>query len=218
MFSAKKTCAGKKVVRWFTVSPGGLSASPSSRARSSADRLSWLAMLRVLLRGGGRVPARALARAPARWLATSPPKKGRAKSAVPKEPKSSPKGSGAKAATSEKEVYQRLTPHEHVLARPGMYIGSPEVVPKSMWLYDDEAQCMVWRSVQFNSGLYKIFDEILVNALDNRQRDPEGTRAIDVEIDEAGRVSVRNDGRGIPVRRHATEEQVTLSLSPSPNP
>jgi DNA topoisomerase-2 len=175
-------------------------------------------MLRVLLRGGGRVPARALARAPARWLATSPPKKGRAKSAVPKKPKSSPKGSGAKAATSEKEVYQRLTPHEHVLARPGMYIGSPEVVPKSMWLYDDEAQCMVWRSVQFNSGLYKIFDEILVNALDNRQRDPEGTRAIDVEIDEAGRVSVRNDGRGIPVRRHATEEQVTLYLTPSPNP
>ena len=161
-------------------------------------------MLRVLLLRCGRVPARALARAPVRWLATSPPKKGRAKSAV--LAKSSPKKSGAKSATSEEEVYQRLTPHEHVLARPGMYIGSPVVVSKSMWLYDDEAQCMVWRSVQFNSGLYKIFDEILVNALDNRQRDPEGTRAIDVEIDEAGRVSVRNDGRGIPVRRHATED------------
>ena len=156
-------------------------------------------MLRLVLRGG-RAPARALARAPARWLATSPPKKGRAKSEVLAQ------SSGANSATpEEEEAYQRLTPHEHVLARPGMYIGSPSVVTKSTWLYDDETQRMVWRSVQFNSGLYKIFDEILVNALDNRQRDPEGTRAIDIEVDEAGRISVRNDGRGISVRRHATE-------------
>ena len=156
-------------------------------------------MLRLVLRGG-RAPARALARAPARWLATSPPKRGRAKSEVLAQ------SSGANSATpEEEEAYQRLTPHEHVLARPGMYIGSPSVVTKSTWLYDDETQRMVWRSVQFNSGLYKIFDEILVNALDNRQRDPEGTRAIDIEVDEAGRISVRNDGRGIPVRRHATE-------------
>ena len=159
-------------------------------------------MLR-LVPHGGRAPARALARAPARWLATSPPKKGRAKSEV--LAKSSPKASGANSAAPEEEAYQRLTPHEHVLARPGMYIGSPSVVTKSTWLFDDEKQRMVWRSVQFNSGLYKIFDEILVNALDNRQRDPEGTSAIDIDIDDAGRISVRNDGRGIPVRRHATE-------------
>ena len=130
------------------------------------------------------------ARRPARWLATRPPKK-----------------SQTKPAAFPKEVYQRLTPHEHVLARPGMYIGSPAVQMKSMWLYDDELRCMVWRNVRFNSGLYKIFDEILVNALDNRQRDPDGTRAIDVEIDDSGRISVRNNGRGIPVRKHATEDQ-----------
>ena len=127
--------------------------------------------------------------------------------------KSSPKKRGAKPVTPEEEVYQRLTPHEHVLARPGMYIGSPVVQAKSMWLYDDEAQCMVWRSVQFNSGLYKIFDEILVNALDNRQRDPEGTRAIDVEIDEAGRVSVRNDGRGILTLTLTLTLALTLTLT-----
>lgn len=31
---------------------------------------------------------------------------------------------------------------------------------------------MVNRSVTFVPGLYKIFDEILVNAADNKQRDP----------------------------------------------
>lgn len=112
-----------------------------------------------------------------------------------------------KTADPEEEIYQRLTPHEHILARPGMYIGSPSLTTQSMWLYDDSSQCMVRRSVKFNSGLYKIFDEILVNALDNRQRDPEGTTSIDVEVDAAGRISIRNDGLGIPVRKHATEDQ-----------
>ena len=159
-------------------------------------------MLRLVLRGG-RAPARALARAPARWLATSPSKKGRAKSEVLAQ------SSGANSATpEEEEAYQRLTPHEHVLARPGMYIGSPSVVTKSTWLYDDETQRMVWRSVQFNSGLYKIFDEILVNALDNTQR-PSGTTRIDVRIDSpAGTLSVRNNGRGIRIRKHLTEKVI----------
>ena len=106
------------------------------------------------------------------------------------------------------EVYRKLTPHEHVLLRPGMYIGSPVVQTQPVWLYDEASACMVWREVEFNAGLYKIFDEILVNALDNRQRDPQGTTRIEVEIDEeSGRMSVTNNGQGIPVRRHATEDR-----------
>ena len=88
-----------------------------------------------------------------------------------------------------------------------MYIGSPVVATQSTWLYDESSRRMVRRDVQFNSGLYKIFDEILVNALDNRQRDPEGTTSIAVEIDDDGLISVRNNGLGIPVRKHATEGQ-----------
>ena len=33
---------------------------------------------------------------------------------------------------------------------------------------------MVNRQINFVPGLYKIFDEILVNAADNKQRDPKG--------------------------------------------
>ena len=49
----------------------------------------------------------------------------------------------------------------------------------------------------------KIFDEILVNAADNKQRDPRGMDTIRVDIDkETGRISVYNNGKGIPIKTH----------------
>jgi hypothetical protein len=45
----------------------------------------------------------------------------------------------------------------------------------SLWtsqVWDDAEQCMRNREIKYTPGLYKIFDEILVNAADNRQRDP----------------------------------------------
>lgn len=52
------------------------------------------------------------------------------------------------------------------------YIGSVEPVTESMWVYDTEESAMVQREITYVPGLYKIFDEILVNAADNKQRDP----------------------------------------------
>ena len=64
---------------------------------------------------------------------------------------------------------------------------------------------MVWREASYVPGLYKIFDEILVNALDNRQRDP-STDEISVSIDaETGATVITNTGRGIPIRRDEAE-------------
>lgn len=40
-----------------------------------------------------------------------------------------------------------------------------------MWIYDPESEKMVQRDITYVPGLYKIFDEILVNAADNKQRD-----------------------------------------------
>lgn len=40
-----------------------------------------------------------------------------------------------------------------------------------MWVYDGEEEGMVLRNITYVPGLYKIFDEILVNAADNKQRD-----------------------------------------------
>lgn len=101
--------------------------------------------------------------------------------------------------------YQRLSQLEHILKRPDTYIGSIEKNDVEMWCYDDETDQMVHKQVTIVPGLYKIFDEILVNAADNKIRD-KSMKNIRVEIDAASNtISVMNDGRGIPVEIHQKE-------------
>jgi DNA topoisomerase-2 len=101
------------------------------------------------------------------------------------------------------EMYQKKTQLEHILLRPDTYIGSVEKHTAQLWVYEDGA--MVSRSVTYVPGLYKIFDEILVNAADNKQRDP-SMDSLRVEIDaDEGRISVYNNGDGIPVEIHQEE-------------
>lgn len=52
-----------------------------------------------------------------------------------------------------------------------------------MWIYDTELEAMVQKEVTYVPGLYKIFDEILVNAADNKQRDPK-MDCIKITIDQ----------------------------------
>ncbi|AQK73817.1 DNA topoisomerase 2 [Zea mays] len=109
-------------------------------------------------------------------------------------------GGGAKTI---EEMYQKKTQLEHILLRPDTYIGSVEKHTQALWIYEDGA--MVNRSVTYVPGLYKIFDEILVNAADNKQRDPK-MDALRVEIDvDSCCISVYNNGDGIPVEVHQEE-------------
>ncbi|MED6127924.1 DNA topoisomerase 2, partial [Stylosanthes scabra] len=70
------------------------------------------------------------------------------------------------------EMYHKKTQLEHILLRPDTYVGSIEKHTQTLWVYDDINNEMVYRPVTYVPGLYKIFDEILVNAADNKQRDP----------------------------------------------
>ncbi len=89
--------------------------------------------------------------------------------------------------------------------RPDTYIGSVERISQNMWVYDSAQECMVNRSISFVPGLFKIFDEILVNAADNNIRDP-SMDMIKVDIDRTtGRIAILNNGRGVPVEIHAKE-------------
>ena len=72
-----------------------------------------------------------------------------------------------------KDVYQKMSQIEHVLKRPDMYVGVLEKQQQAMWVHDDEA--MVQRTIDFAPGLYKIFDEVLVNAADHSARNPPGS-------------------------------------------
>jgi len=72
-----------------------------------------------------------------------------------------------------------------------------------MWVFDSSATSMVWKSVTMVPGLYKIFDEILVNAADNKIRDPK-MDTLKVTVDKAtNTISVYNNGRGIPIEIHS---------------
>lgn len=73
------------------------------------------------------------------------------------------------------KMYQKKSQLEHILLRPDTYIGSVERVSDQMWVCEKvpveegaenptTTYKMVQREISYVPGLYKIFDEILVNA------------------------------------------------------
>ena len=86
-----------------------------------------------------------------------------------------------KSTDTAYDKYERKTPLEHILLRPGMYVGQTEWTTANMYLYDRDAKRMVQKQVTYSPALFKIFDEIIVNAADNSQRDKSMT-SIDVHI------------------------------------
>lgn len=94
--------------------------------------------------------------------------------------------------------YQKKNLHEHVLTRPGVYTGSVEPVEESLFVYSDNQ--IVKKNVVYTPGFIKIFDEILVNAIDHSVRD-NTVDTIKVNIDDNS-ISVFNNGTGIPVIVH----------------
>jgi DNA topoisomerase-2 len=79
-----------------------------------------------------------------------------------------PKKSVSTSKKTVEEIYQKKSQVEHILLRPDTYIGSVEAITQPMWVWDSSADAMVYRDISFVPGLYKIFDEILVNAADNK--------------------------------------------------
>ncbi|XP_077020576.1 DNA topoisomerase 2-alpha isoform X2 [Tamandua tetradactyla] len=121
------------------------------------------------------------------------------------------KNEDAKKRLSVERIYQKKTQLEHILLRPDTYIGSVELVTQQMWVFDEDVG-INFREVTFVPGLYKIFDEILVNAADNKQRDPKMS-CIRVTIDpENNLISIWNNGKGIPVVEHKVEKVYVPAL------
>ena len=100
------------------------------------------------------------------------------------------------------EKYEKLSQYEHILKRPDMYVGSLEMQKEKLWVFNRETEKLEYREISYIPGLYKIFDEILVNAADNYQND-NSMKFIKVDINqEQCRIKVKNDGKGIPIQIH----------------
>jgi DNA topoisomerase-2 len=106
--------------------------------------------------------------------------------------------------------YKKLSQLEHVLQLPDTYIGSIETQQESRWIYDETSGKLSHKTIDFNPGFYKIFDEIIVNARDALVRTQENAKKtpikhIDVTVGKVGSVftiSVKNDGDGITTDIH----------------
>ena len=111
---------------------------------------------------------------------------------------------------SIEQKYQKLSGREHVLHRPGMYIGSIKKQTEEMWCFKENKmeKCMV----EYSPGFMKIFDEVLTNALDHSVRDPT-LNTIKVDYDKStGEISVWNNGNGIPVVEHSEHKMYVPEL------
>jgi len=113
--------------------------------------------------------------------------------------------------------FKKLTPREHVLKLPDTYIGSCDSHRENRWIWSAESGRMEWREVNFNPGLFKIFDELIVNALDHVVR----TASTKVKSDRVTQIAVTltpttiqiyNDGAGIPCTVHAEEKVMVPEL------
>lgn len=116
-----------------------------------------------------------------------------------KESKSSKKGNNAPTI---EEQYKKKSLHQHILDLPDTYIGSVQCDTIELFTYDEEEKRIIMKKSNIVLGLYKIFDEILVNAADNTVRDTK-CNLIKVNIDkENGTICVMNNGSTIPIELH----------------
>ena len=105
--------------------------------------------------------------------------------------------------------YQKKTDKQHILDNPDTYIGSVENVDFDNWLYDENK--IIQKSFEYIPGLYKLFDEGVVNCRDHvirmqqkvdaKEPDTLPVTYIDISILE-DTITMTNDGNGIDVVKH----------------
>lgn len=95
------------------------------------------------------------------------------------------------------DKYRKFSQIEHVLARPGMYVGDIKNTKTETWVIEEDTAILA--NCEWNPGIYKIFDEIITNAADEVQRN-NNVKNIKVNISNA-EISVFNDS-GIPIEIH----------------
>ena len=135
---------------------------------------------------------------------------------MPSSTKTTNAAAAAKDASSAlTQKYQKKTDKEHVLHSPDTYTGTMDEIENEMYCFKDETGRIARKTIKFIPGLYKLFDEGIVNCRDHvirmaqvlaDQKDgatkEHPVSAIEVAIEEDGTISFKNDGNGIDVVKH----------------
>ena len=108
---------------------------------------------------------------------------------------------------------RRKTDREHILDAPDTYIGSVDETEYDTFVIDSSENDVVSinkKQIKIIPGLYKLFDEAIVNCRDHvarmaskeKSKDNHHVSYIDISIDETGVITMMNDGNGIDVEKH----------------
>lgn len=102
--------------------------------------------------------------------------------------------------------FKKLTEVEHVLKRPGRYIGVTDPKPVETWTIKDGT--VEWREVTYSPAFLKLFDEIISNSADfSKTAEGKHVNKIEVTVDPTkGTIAVFDNG-GIPVVKHSEYDQ-----------
>uniref|UniRef100_A0A6C0JPF6 DNA topoisomerase (ATP-hydrolyzing) n=1 Tax=viral metagenome TaxID=1070528 RepID=A0A6C0JPF6_9ZZZZ len=99
------------------------------------------------------------------------------------------------------EEYPTITYVEDMLRSPLKYLGLTKKIVDTKYLMINNE--MVEKEVLHSPALIQAFDELLVNAADNKQNDPKMSM-IKIFIDK-NKISVYNDGRGIKIYKRMVD-------------
>ena len=107
------------------------------------------------------------------------------------------------------ETFVKKTQLEHIIDIPDTYIGSIEKTDIDTWIYNEENDNIIYKNIKYIPGLYKIFDEVLVNAIDQHVRVENDNKILNkvtiikVNFDSVNNsISIYNNGNGIPIVEH----------------
>ena len=114
--------------------------------------------------------------------------------------------------TELQNKYQKKSSKQHVLDNPDTYIGSVEQINNKEFIFNQETNTIIQKNINIIPGLYKLFDEGIVNSRDHVIRMNQKIEKneencipvsnISININPNGVIVLTNDGNGIDVAEH----------------
>ncbi len=114
------------------------------------------------------------------------------------------------AKSNKDVVYKKMELREHIFSTCDTYVGSDKIDKVRLHIFSDEKKQIIDKEFDCVEALYKIYDEIVVNALDETKRTEKcNTIKINIEKDEESektKITVYNNGNGIAIEKHEEED------------
>lgn len=110
------------------------------------------------------------------------------------------------------DKYKSLTPEQHILLRPSMYIGSVVTEKCERYIFNKNTGKFELKEVNFNAGFLKLFDEIISNSVDESKRPDSKLNTIKVFVSKSDNSITVFDNGGIPVEMHKIEKKYVPEL------